>query len=385
MGVFSDGAAGMFSSAPAAKENYRSMGRGAGGVEVSSKRNFHWRDCDSATMPSTPGKFETVLYRGNREDGGFGSRAPRFGQEDRHHELPGPGAHEAPAGLARRGVTDSTVGKRGQGPFASKTPRQKASKSEAPGPGFYGNSSGSGSAAVSQRDNDRPTSIFVPPTSVNPAKFNARPSPGPCDYSGAIGLPNPSTNKVDNTGAVISHNSEHGGPFSRLAKPTPGPGAYHKDRPDSAEPARGCPVPSLSRWEKLHDGRGVTEAGLLRFATKVLTEDADQPPPVPGPGQYNPKPEATSAGGPVSFGTGPAHGFRMGNSHRPRKWRPQGPGPCEYEAPPGSPLGHAAASSFSSKVTRFKELEQQAPGPAYYSPRKTAEKDFHLNPQQLWK
>jgi len=383
MGVFSDGTGGAFSSAPAAKENYRSMGRGSAGVEVSSKRNFHWRDCDSSTMPSIPGKFETVLYRGNREDGGFGSRAPRFGQEGRLHELPGPGAHEAPAGLALRGVTDSTVSKRGQGPFASKTPRQKSSKSEAPGPGCYSSSSGSGSAAASQRDSDRPTSIFVPPASVNPAKFNARPSPGPGDYSGAIGLSNPLTNKVDNTGAAFSI-GEREGIVSRSSKPTPGPGAYHKDRPNSVEPACSRPVPSLSRWEKLHDGRGPTEAGLLRFATEVLTEDAGQPPPFPGPGQYNPKPEATSAGGPVSFGTGGSHGFRVGNSHRPRKWRPQGPGPCEYEAPPASPLGHAAASCFSSKVSRFKDLEQEAPGPAYYSPRKRVEKDFHLNPEQLW-
>lgn len=384
MGVFSDGATGMFSNAPAAKENYRSMGRGSGGVEVSSKRSSHWRHCDFSTMPSIPGKFETILYRGNREDAGFGSQAPRFGQEGRQHELPGPGTHEAPAGLALRGVVDSTVGKRGQGPFASKTPRQKANKSEAPGPGFYGTSSGSGSAAMMQRDNDRPTSNFVPPSSVNPAKFKFRPSPGPCDYSGAIGLSNPSTNNVDNTGAFVSH-EDRGDHESRVSKPTPGPGSYHKDRPSSEEPSCSRPVPSLSRWEKLHDGRGPTEAGLLRFATEVLAEDAGQPPPVPGPGQYNPKPEATSAGGPVSFATGASHGFRVGNSHRPRKWRPDGPGPCEYDAPPGSPLGHAAASSFSSKVARFKDVEQQAPGPAFYSPRKTAEKDFHLNPQQLWK
>merc|ERR1719162_2087924 len=101
-------------------------------------------------MPSIPGKFETVLYRGNREDGGFGSRAPRFGQEQRHGELPGPGAHDTP----RIGLVENTVGKRGHGPFASKTPRQKSSSSQAPGPGFYGVPTGS--APSSQGASSKP-------------------------------------------------------------------------------------------------------------------------------------------------------------------------------------------------------------------------------------
>merc|ERR1719331_2636399 len=117
MGLFSDGVAGLHGEAPTAKENYRSIGRGNGGVEVSAKRNFHWRDFDCSTTPSIPGKFETVLYRGNREDGGFGSRAPRFGQEQRYGELPGPGAHNTHAGLTYKGRAESMVGKRGHGPF----------------------------------------------------------------------------------------------------------------------------------------------------------------------------------------------------------------------------------------------------------------------------
>lgn len=383
MGLFSDGVAGLHGGAATAKENYRSIGRGNGGVPVSSKRNFHWRDFDCATTPSIPGKFETVLYRGNREDGGFGSRAPRFGQEERHGEMPGPGHH----GVAKSALADNAVGKRGHGAFASKTPRQQAAKSSpAPGPGFYGDPS-SVSAPYSETDRCRPSATFVPPTSVNPAKYNARPSPGPGDYSGATGLATSVHSRfpVDNRGAVMSSVAEP----THSSTETPGPGAYYRERqrPASGEPGR--QVSSLLKtprgWSEV-PVKPVSQAGLMRLGAELLAEDSAQTSSMPGPGQYDPKPEATSGGGPVSFCAGETYAFRLGNSHMSRRWRGDGgPGPCDYEAPPARPKGDLSAASLKSKVSRFTDKEAEAPGPAYYSPRKTADTDFHLNPHSLWK
>jgi len=61
-------------------------------------QNLYHRFADFATVPTIPGKFETVLYKGNQEEKGFGSQTPRFGQEPRP-AAPGPGAYSC-RGLA---------------------------------------------------------------------------------------------------------------------------------------------------------------------------------------------------------------------------------------------------------------------------------------------
>lgn len=384
MGVFSDGP-GLHTGGTDEKINYRSIGRGSGGVPLTARSNRpSWRDFDCCSMASIPGKFETVLYKGNREDKGFGSQAPRFGQEDRHGEAPGPGQHGAPMGLASRGFHDKTVGARGNGPFASRTPRQKAAaNAQAPGPGAYAAASGPNPPA-SARSSSLPHAVFVPHSSVNPAKFNARAAPGPGDYSGAVGLWNEP--KTPALGAVMTQSDRGKMPKNQ----TPGPGAYH-DRASSEDPARSRRVPVLPRprgWTpRPGEAEGISETALLRQSAQLLAEETANSHAMPGPGQYDPKPEVTSDSGvQTSFSRGESQSFRLGNSHMARKWRPGNPGPGEYEAPPSPDRRHPAKAAFAPTAQpRFKEKEGLAPGPAYYSPSKRPDDDFRLNPEAMWR
>lgn len=394
MGKFSDGVGGsglgLYSNGPPAKENYRTVGCGTGGVQVTAKRHFHWRDCDLQTTPSIPAKFETVLYKGNREAGGFGSQAPRFGQEARKGEAPGPGAHTPASGLSKDKLADQAIGQKGHGSFASRAPRMKALKgatgSQGPGPGFYGVPAGP--LPDTQRPDARPHANFQPPANVNPAKWYARPSPGPGDYAGATGPADASKAEVDNRGAIFSARCDPTKPLRKKENPAPGPGSYSLERPRSAseQPSRPRAAPSQLKGGFTPRDGTVTETSLHRQAVGLLAlEDSQSRRHGPGPGQYEPNPEVTStAGNRVSFNTGES--FRLGNSHLPRTWKPQCPGPCEYEAAPPKPSDHAAAAAFASKITRFKESVSEVPGPAWYKPRmpSSEQTDFHLNPQNLW-
>jgi hypothetical protein len=379
MGGFSDGL-GLYSSEPPSKTNYRSIGRGTGGVAISAKKksaDSSWRDSDYQTIPSIPGKFETVLYRGNQEEKGFGARAPRFGQESRNSELPGPGAF-GNVTAPERGILEA-AGKRGHGPFASKTPRQKDSKTAVPGPGSYKATEGSSSS--SQRTRSAPNAVFVQPSSVNPASFNKRVSPGPLDYPGATVYGPKST--ASSTGACLSHAGERGDRTGSLALAAcaPGPGAYEdRDRTIAGEAAQsrrdgGSHGPTSKKWLTPREEKAnISEAALMRKSSEMLTEDTNSSKAGPGPGQYNPKPEALSGGGQTSFSTGESVSFRYGTSNLPRQWRKIGPAPGDYESRPPEPVSAAAAgAAFASNANRFDAKPPDAPGPAYYSPGRTAQ------------
>jgi len=381
MGLFSDGERGLAivaSNAPEKKINYRSVGRGSGGVEMTARRRYSWRDPDFVSQPSIPGKFETVLYRGNNEDRGFGSAAPRFGQESRQSELPGPATNGPPPDLASRGMMDNAIGKRGHGAFSSRTPRQKppVGALQAPGPGAY-TAPERPPPVISDRVDILPSSAFVPPASVNPAKFNARPAPWPGDYSGAIGLHTGA--KADSTGAYIPRESTCGGLVAKTA--TPGPGTYDaRGRCVSAGPELSRrPLAPPKGWDT---EKGITESALLRKSAMLL--EAARPNAAPGPGEYDPKHEAVTGGGQTCFSTGESHTFKVGNSHKSRRWREQHPGPGQYETPLSPRRAPAAVASFASATTRFKAKVELAPGPAYYNPGTGIDTDFHLNQEQSW-
>jgi len=387
MGGFSDGP-GLYCSAPPEKTNYRSLGRGAGGVPVTTarKKKQGSRNVQAGpTIPSIPGKFETVLYRNNREDKGFGSRAPRFGQEARESELPGPGT--SPSDSA--GGIDKAVGKRGLGPFASRTPRHQIdhAAAQAPGPGYYGVVTPSSSSKACSGA----AHVFMIPSSVNPAKFNARASPGPGDYSGAVGQVGRA--KVDATGALMRPGDSTTPRHGKTKDDTPGPGSYDATNRSFSEVSaahgrRGISVPKhrcSQSSEAIADDSDkiLSEVALMRASAQMLAEEKAQSSAGPGPGQYDPKPELTSYGGQISFSSGESASFQVGLSHMPRKHREHHPGPGEYEpAPPASPK--KLVLSFDSTPGRFKEKVPLAPGPAYYSPRKIEQGDFFLNTKNLW-
>merc|ERR1719454_855244 len=178
----------------------------------------------------------------------------------------------------------------------------------------------------------------------------------------------------------------------------PGPGSYDEKGCTIAEAAararmRTAPDLTANQWmtpRQLPKGwtdKGVSEATLMRQCADVLAESKPERNSGPGPGQYDPKPEAAAGGlgqslGQTCFGTGESVSFRVGNSHMARKYRPVGPGPGNYETPPSPSKSKAcAAASFASNSKRFDVGEPEAPGPAYYGPVRLPpkDKDFHLN------
>jgi len=171
---------------PKEKTNYRSIGRGSGGVEIRRHGALPRRQ-RRPTASSIPAKFETVLYHDNHEKRGFCGYTPRFFTpllEDK----PGPGAYADDDLGNGETAAGGSVGTRGNGAFASRAKRLgPAARGGLPGPGSYD------IAPVVERPGTpggrppSPSPAFVQPSSVNPAKFFERPSPGPGDYVPAQG------------------------------------------------------------------------------------------------------------------------------------------------------------------------------------------------------
>lgn len=373
------------------EQNYRSIGRGTGGVPTKSKNVFK-RHVDFVTIPSIPAKFETVLYRGNNEEKGFGSRTPRFGQEQRPDEkAPGPGAYPVTklAVLSQAGTaTAACVGERGNGAFASRKDRFKQRIERKPGPGTY---------EAPEKDLGQPKSIqdvrnaaFVPSTSVNPAKSRVRVSPGPGDYRnnpvsatwGKGGIRFPRTGEDSDERVDFGINSN------------PGPGDYEEAllKPRSASEGHG----RTGRRRLLVPAEDLSHASLLRMDADRITEEivsggaanSQTVAHTPGPGSY--EPQITATKGRTAFGTGESSCFRVGNSHLPRKWDEASPGPCDYESLTNMSIADGrrtdpTAPVFSSVTPRFKDSATSAPGPAYYSPRSARRlNQFHLNTSRGW-
>lgn len=376
MGGFSE-VANFYSTPAVEKINYRSIGRGSGGVATSSKHHSYWRDFDCSTIPSIPSKFETVLYRGNQERKGFTSQTPRFGQESRHGEQPGPGAHRSPAGLAVQLAKSNVIGKKGHNCFVSKTPReQKQVPPRQPGPGSYEPPSEGLAAATG---GSQPSAAFVPASSMNPAKFNARPSPGPGDYtSKATSSGPPSSRNV-----VISRTGEH---LERSVQPSstnvPGPGSYDPGRSHSEPPKSNDNLKKRVLVEQ--PLAGLTDTAQIRLGREYLEKHANTD---PDEKRDTSKLDSESVAKPQECGPSESRVFKSGNSHMPRKWRDPSPGPGQYDTAVGTDSTRGAAvSSFTSKAFRFREKPPPAPGPAYYNPKTLGggSSDFHLNPQSLW-
>jgi len=211
---------------------------------------------------------------------------------------------------------------------------------------------------------------------MNPAKFNARPSPGPGDYkSKAISSGVPASR-----GVTISRTGEHLDRNLQLAgAETPGPGSYEADRPHS-EPPQSKHSPGKRRVLVDQEIAGLSERARLRYGRNYLakTEAGDKIESTSIDVECEAKPQAV--------GQSESHVFKCGTSHMPRKWRDPSPGPGQYDnANIVDTTCGTAASSFSSKTRRFRDRVPMAPGPAYYRPKiAEGQSDFHLNPQTLW-
>lgn len=426
---------GFLAEDPPEKANYRSCGRSSAGVQM-TPHFFSWRDKDAPAGPSTiPARYDTVLYKHNREERAFGSMRPRF-QPARadHAETTEPLAvHGAPKSNAARGAgaaTAACVGKKGSNAFASKSHRLPASSAHTrrgPGPGAYE----AATPPRTPRGVGKPSAGFVEPANANPLyKLNARPSPGPGHYDthaavvSARGVP----------ASFAAHISQAGVATGRVVGPAhleanPGPGAYELRAGPAVAASGGArasstPPPSTpSVGPKLTAGgepasarrRLVPEAGLtsgalapangsrLRAATESAERHVREKSQLrrgmeilqggeeciqrssslrPGPGDYDVQPPRPSSAAPKGSSS-----FQSGRSSMARRYRAPPPGPGNYDPKVGNDAGArpAAASAFASLTERGHVRKSEAPGPAFYSPKAQPNAaSFHLNLTEKW-
>lgn len=378
---------------PPEKINYRSVGRGSGGI-VKKRIPVYIKGVDRPSPSSVPTKYETVLLDENRERKGFDSYTPRFTEARWIGEVPGPGAYaaESAAGLdvldrpmsAR--ATSEGPAPRGKGPFASRTPRLPHAVGGhgyvPPGPGTYEMDSADSKPTPASAD-------FALPGPGNPANYDSKSDPGPGYFLGPLG------------GAPPLGWSAPSHPFGSAKRSsfepvqdTPGPGQYSMEAHHASETlslthgkfasSRRKLVPALEK--KMSDEKPTYDVALLKKGAEIIkTASGEQRnlKDVPGPGMYTPRPEAVR--GQSQFGTKGHSSFQLGSSHLPRSWRPSSPGPGQYDAQEMQPKAPAPLSTMASHTNRFRRAKPAAPGPAYYSPRKTATKaSFHLNFQNNW-
>jgi len=373
---------------PPGKVNYRSIGRGNGGV-IKKRIPIYVKDVDPATPSSVPTKYQTVLYRKNRERQGFSCNTPRFSRPRTMAEVvPGPGTYAGETQLpsevldSASQVTSSTatassqVAAKGRGPFASRTPRlvhpSKQHGYVPPGPGSY-------LSRDLPRDNS-PTAAFSLPGPGNPAKFFVEPQPGPGCYLG----PDDAVPPIGATGARAVFGSSPRSTQQVMNPDLPGPGQYGQaDDERTRSPRKNSRKQLSPRHEPLLD----PEAAQLKKGAELLKSGQAPPDPSsPGPGKYSPSLEAIR--GPRQFNARGHSSFHLGNSDRPRSWRPPEPGPSDYVPRIGESRPRDAPwplSTMASQTERFSKEAIGVPGPAFYSPRKEPEAvSFHLNLQQTW-
>mmetsp|Transcript_89227 Transcript_89227/g.257286 ORF Transcript_89227/g.257286 Transcript_89227/m.257286 type:complete len:435 (-) Transcript_89227:115-1419(-) len=426
---------------PPEKINYRSMGRGDGGVGRKPRPRYYW-DPDNPTMASIPSTYETKLYRDNRERKGFSSAATRFELRP-SAKLPGPGSYRNEAVDAVRANPEGCVGKRGNGPFASRRPRMENIKGAADvGPGDYNTQE----EAIGRRGHETCSAAFAQPASSNPELWAARPAPGPGDYLGpdhAVSARGPLR-----SAHVTIPRDAYG---ERAAAPRSARGAdgeATKERPlveASGSPAlpprprskqRAAQAPAtgaaphgaagsnrlmyesaVGLCTQLSEAEAAKAAGGAPAAPWGGSAPARPPPPsaarpetfatakrqifeklksagwerpvggsaVPGPADYQPNIDVVI--GQQHFSTFGSGAFQLGNSDKPRTRRTASPGPGDYDSAvvppahsPKRPHGGVIA-----KAPRWASEVGVAPGPAYYSPRtKEPQQSFHLNTSSHW-
>ncbi|CAE7530526.1 stpg1 [Symbiodinium sp. CCMP2456] len=379
-----------FEVEPPDKANFRSIGRGNGGV-IKKRIPVYIKDVDPATPSSMPTKYQTVLYRKNREKRGFSCSTTRTAQTRAMAEVvPGPGAYagdlviqeleeSTKTSTSTSASVSSQVALRGRGTFASRTPRlvhpSKQHGYVPPGPGTY-------IMRDVQRDSS-PTAAFSLPGPGNPAKFNVvETEPGPASYLG----PDDAVPPIGCQGARAVFGSSPRATQQVRDPDLPGPGQY--DQIDGEERLRST-RPSQKQLSPRPEPMTDLETLKLRRGAEILNSNTTEEVTVssPGPGQYTPRLDAVR--GPKQFNARGHSSFHIGNSHIPRKWRQPGPGPTDYVPPIGQARPRDAPwplSTLASSSERFaKQQGSGAPGPAFYSPKhEPGAVSFHLNMQHTW-
>lgn len=286
-----------------------------------------------------------------------------------------------------------SVGLRGGNAFASRVTRAVSTgpRLKNPGPGAYDVAPGVRTeAAASGGGPPLPSAVFTLPGCGNPAKFYERAAPGPGDYEvkagvsargGATvtkGLPLPTA------GECLEH---HRSVWVTTMAEAPGPGEYEVERGLSSPP------PGWARRSHSCDARGETaqrrlrrhvdpahyaEAAQMKLGQEIL-KGHKEPVRAPGPGEYDPLTKDSRI-----CGAKGSSSFQLGLSHLPRTYRSGSPGPCQYDTQRVKDAEKVVNFAANANA-RFQPDQPGAPGPAYYSPKKSeGTQSFHLNLKTSW-
>jgi len=347
------------------KINYRSVGRGDGGLLKRRKIKFE-RDPQVPLVSSIPTKFQTRLLKDNRENGAFTSRAPRF-------QLPAQSRMPGPASYVERQTFhgDERVDQRAVGVFASNTRRFRPTvcNYHIQGPAAY-------EVSRSEQNHGCPSAAFTEKSSVNPAKCRIQPSPGPGEY---LWNDNQWSHHGPQASLAVVICREGAKPDLKIhdhAMRSPCPLAVTADMPQTDRSHRFDRSVAANTRRCLGSQTRLSEAKALEDRLLQREDDVG----TPGPGDYSPHFGAIYDQ--HSFSMHGSSSFQSGNSCMPRKWRLESPGPGLYEpTPPESKQG----AGFPSAMRKIEYDIPAAPGPAYYKPTgKEVKKSFHLNLGTAW-
>jgi hypothetical protein len=327
--------------------------------------------------PTIPSKLETILYKGDRETLGFGSKDLRFAAN--MESTPGPGQYGSGKGCVDDLQNNDSFGIKGTGSFASRSNRFPFARATGgPGPGAY-----RPVARPAASDPKVPSASFQKEVDLPIRIGNKRIAPGPGEYN--VKLPD---NRNCPGAATFRSRQKRIGNFGRDASATPGPGEYTKVRSGSA-PAhtRDCRAafaqPTKSaQSEVLPINPDLPAVRPEIDPTGTLARPRAPAAAKPGPGDYNVDVVLTEYTACVKGSSA----FVEGNSHLPRRPKALTPGPGEYATKSSIGSAGGGRAAFADTQDRNRTVvASAAPGPAYYEQKPLEEKkSFHWNMRKKW-
>jgi hypothetical protein len=321
--------------------------------------------------------LETILYKGDRETLGFGSKDLRFTAN--MEAGPGPGQY----GGGKSGVeimqNNDSFGIKGTGSFASRSYRFPFARATGgPGPGAY-----KPVARIGAGDPKVPSASFQKEVDLPIRLGGKRVAPGPGEYNVKL----PDSGNCPGAAAFRSRQKRMGS-FGRDESATPGPGEYNKVRSGSA-PAntRDCraafALPTKSALNEVIPINPDLPAARPEIDPEgALAKPRAPAASLPGPGDYNVDVVLSEYTACVKGSSA----FIEGNSHLPRRPKAETPGPGEYALKSAISAVGGGRAAFADKQDRNRTVfSSAAPGPAYYEQKPLEEKkSFHWNMRKKW-
>jgi hypothetical protein len=320
--------------------------------------------------------LETILYKGDRETLGFGSKDLRFTAN--MESTPGPGQYGSGGkGCVETLEKNESFGIKGTGSFASRSYRFPFARATGgPGPGAY--------RAVpisSASDPKVPSASFQKQVDLPIRVGGNRVAPGPGEYNVKL------LDSGNCPGAAAFRSRQKRGNFGRDQSATPGPGEYQRagSAPANARDCRSAFAPpsksALSDVVPVSSDlpparREIDPEGVLARPRRALGAT------VPGPGDYNVDVELREYTACVKGSSA----FIEGNSKLPRRPKAETPGPGEYALGSSMNAAGGGRAAFADTQDRNRTaFASAAPGPAYYDQKPSEEKkSFHWNMRKKW-